>query len=101
MRRELKVGSFVLLGIVLASIAIFLIGDNEHFWQSKSAYYASFKEVAGLKPGSPVQLGGVDIGTVKRVQHSGDVSDSRIHVTLSIVKAEAVRLRKGTKAEIV
>jgi phospholipid/cholesterol/gamma-HCH transport system substrate-binding protein len=99
--REVKVGIFVLLGIVLTTIAVFLIGENEHFWQSKTAYYASFKDVAGLKPGSPVQLGGVDIGTVSGVSHSGDRADARIHVKMSIVKSEAVRLRQGTKAEIV
>jgi phospholipid/cholesterol/gamma-HCH transport system substrate-binding protein len=99
--REIKVGIFVLMGIALTTVAVFLIGENEHFWQSKSAYYASFKDVAGLKAGSPVQLGGVDIGTVSGVAHSGDRADSRIHVKMSIVKSEAVRLRQGTKAEIV
>jgi phospholipid/cholesterol/gamma-HCH transport system substrate-binding protein len=101
MSREVKVGIFVLLGIVLTTLAVFLIGENEHFWQSKVTYHASFRDVAGLKPGSPVQLGGVDIGTVSHVGHSGDRADARIHVKLSIVKAEGVRLRQGTKAEIV
>jgi len=100
-KREIKVGIFVLIGIALTTVAVFLIGENEHFWQSKTKYYASFKDVAGLKPGSPVQLGGVDIGTVVGVAHSGDRVDTRIHVKLSIVKAEGVRLRRGTKAEIV
>jgi phospholipid/cholesterol/gamma-HCH transport system substrate-binding protein len=100
MSRELKVGIFVLVGLLLTTLGVFVIGGEEHFWQSKVTYGASFHDVAGLKPGSPVQLGGVDVGTVSSVKHSHDASDTRIHVKLSIVRTEAVRLREGTVATI-
>jgi phospholipid/cholesterol/gamma-HCH transport system substrate-binding protein len=101
MKREIKVGIFVLIGLLLVTVAIFMIGQNEYFWERKSTFYVQFYDVAGLKAGSPVQLGGVDVGTISRVGHSRDAGDTHIHVTLSIVRAEAVRVRKGTIAEVV
>jgi phospholipid/cholesterol/gamma-HCH transport system substrate-binding protein len=45
-------------------------------------------------------MGGIDVGTVKSVQHGTDVNDRRIHVTLSIVRTEADRVRVDTTADI-
>ena len=36
MNRQLKVGVFVILGLVLTMIAIFLIGSTRQLWQSKA-----------------------------------------------------------------
>ena len=45
-------------------VAIFLIGDTRQLWEPKIGYRAAFKDVGGLKPGAPVRMGGLDIGTV-------------------------------------
>jgi phospholipid/cholesterol/gamma-HCH transport system substrate-binding protein len=98
--QKFKVGIFVVVGLVLLLVAVFFIGQGEHFWQKKETFIAAFKDVAGLKPGSPVELGGVDIGIVSGVGHSHNATDTRIHVKLSIVKSEAVRIREGTVAHV-
>ncbi len=100
MSRSLKVGIFVLVGIVLAGIATFLIGDTEQLWNRKVEYGAAFADVAGLKPGSPVSMGGVDIGRVGPVAHSPEVNDRRIYVKLEISRNESVRVLTDTKAQI-
>ena len=79
MPRELKVGLFVILGLALAMVAIFLIGDTRRLWESKTSYRAAFKDVAGLKPGAPVRMGGLDIGSVTSVGHDGD-PERRAHL---------------------
>jgi phospholipid/cholesterol/gamma-HCH transport system substrate-binding protein len=101
MTRELKVGLFVIMGLVLTMVAIFIIGDTRRFWESKASYRASFKDVAGLKPGAPVRMGGLDIGTVTSVGHDGDPGDARIFVAMSIVKQEAARIRTDSVARVV
>jgi phospholipid/cholesterol/gamma-HCH transport system substrate-binding protein len=100
MSRSIKVGIFVLAGIVLAGIATFMIGDTEHLWNRKVEYQAAFADVAGLKPGSPVSMGGVDVGRVDTVAHAADPADPRIYVHLQVSREEAARVRTDTKAQI-
>jgi phospholipid/cholesterol/gamma-HCH transport system substrate-binding protein len=100
MAREVKVGLFVILGLGLAMLAIFIIGSSRRLWEPRVTYRTAFQDVAGLKPGAPVRMGGLDIGEVKGVGHDGDVEDSRIFVNMSVVKKEAVRIRADTVARV-
>jgi phospholipid/cholesterol/gamma-HCH transport system substrate-binding protein len=74
MGKQIKVGIFVIVGIALMTAIVFVIGDNRQAWSRKVTYHAAFEDVAGLKPGAPVRMGGVDIGIVVDVGHSGDVA---------------------------
>jgi phospholipid/cholesterol/gamma-HCH transport system substrate-binding protein len=98
--REIKVGVFVFLGLVGAAAIIFLIGDNRSLFSSKAPYHAEFADVQGVKPGSTVRMGGVDIGTVSRVQYPSDPGQTLIQVSLSIVRREAPRIRQSSRASI-
>ena len=100
MHRSVKVGIFVLLGILLTAAMVFLIGDTRHAWDKKITYRASFADVAGLKPGAPVRMGGVDIGAVDSVAHSSTVSDPRVYVSMSIVRSESTRVLDDTVATV-
>jgi phospholipid/cholesterol/gamma-HCH transport system substrate-binding protein len=100
MNRSVKVGLFVLFGLVLFGGGIFMIGDGRGFWSSRVDYHAAFLDVAGLKPGAPVRTGGLDIGTVTHVGHGDNVGDPRVYVTLNITKSEAARIRTDTVARV-
>jgi len=100
MKRELKVGLFVVAGLVLAAVAVFLIGDTRDLWQPKVGYSTAFSNVAGLKPGAPVRMGGVDIGAVTGLGHMRDAGDTRILVKLAIVKSESLRIHVDTVATV-
>jgi phospholipid/cholesterol/gamma-HCH transport system substrate-binding protein len=100
MTKEKKVGLFVAAGILTLAITVFMIGDNKQTWAAKVPFVAAFKDVAGLKPGAPVKLGGVDVGLVTAVAYSSQSSDSQIYVKIDIKKTEAVRIRRGTKASV-
>ena len=97
----MKVGLFVMAGLVVVSVAIFMIGDARRLWDPKIPFHAAFGDVAGLKPGAPVRMGGVDIGNVTKVAHSADPKDRGIYVVLSIVKSETVRIYPDTIAKVV
>jgi phospholipid/cholesterol/gamma-HCH transport system substrate-binding protein len=98
--RTLKVGVFVFFAIVLATIAVFVIGDNRRVWDSKVTYYVAYDDVLGIKPGSVVRMGGLDIGSVSDVKHKEDAKDSRVYVTLSVAREEKERIRRATIATI-
>lgn len=95
MGRTVKVGIFVLLGIVFMGLIVFFIGDSKNMWEKKVRYQAAFTDVSGMKPGSPVRMGGVDIGDVATVGHTADPKDHRILVSFNVVKSDAVRIRRG------
>jgi phospholipid/cholesterol/gamma-HCH transport system substrate-binding protein len=98
--REVKVGVFVFLGFFGAAAIIFLIGDNRSLFDAKVPFRAQFADVQGVKPGSTVRMGGLDIGSVSRVQYPADPSETLIDVDLSIVKREAPRIRASSRAGI-
>ena len=100
MTRQIKVGAFVLFALALCGVAIFLIGDSRRLWESKVKYKAAFADVAGLKPGSPIRMGGLDVGTVTSVGHADNAGDTRIYVTFAVDKAEAARVREDTIARV-
>jgi phospholipid/cholesterol/gamma-HCH transport system substrate-binding protein len=94
MTKEKRVGIFVAGGIVVLAIAVFLIGQNRKLWQRKVQYMAVYSNVSGLRPGSPVAMGGVDVGTVAKVRYSDDPHDAHIYVTLDVVREQSERIRK-------
>ncbi|UQA55871.1 MlaD family protein [Polyangium aurulentum] len=98
--RDVKVGIFVLSGLLFAALVIFLIGDERRFFNSSVKFRTSFADVQGLKPGAPVRMGGIDIGTVEEVGYTPGSLDPTVHVKLSIVKAEAGRIRKDSVARV-
>src|SRR5690349_21158525 len=98
--KEMRVGIFVLAGLVVAGIVIFLIGEEKRLFESKLTYHTSFSDVQGLKAGAPVRLGGVDIGNVFKVRHAENPADNRLYVDMHIAKGEAVRVKTDTVAKI-
>src|SRR3954469_1154586 len=98
--KELRVGAFVLAGLIVVGIVVFLIGDEKRLFESKVTFHSSFSDVQGLKTGAPVRLGGIDIGNVFRIEHSADPTDSRLYVDMHIVKREAARVRQDTVARV-
>jgi phospholipid/cholesterol/gamma-HCH transport system substrate-binding protein len=101
MSRQFKVGIFVIAGLALMMAAVFLIGNTRQLWEPKVSYHTAFRDVAGLKPGAPVRMGGLDIGQVVSVGHGSDAKDVRIYVSMSIDKRESARIRTDSTARIV
>ena len=97
---ELKVGAFVLAGLFAAGLVVFLIGDERRMFEGKVNYQAVFNDVQGLTEGSPVRMGGVDIGRVDHVGYTNDHNDVRLHVTLEIVESEGKRIRQDSVASV-
>ena len=100
MSKQFKVGLFVIAGLVLMAAGIFLIGNTRQLWEPKMSYSTAFNDVAGLKPGAPVRMGGLDVGQVNGLHHGSDPKDGRIFVSLAIEKKESARIRIDTIAHV-
>lgn len=99
--RSLKVGGFVFVALVLATVAVFLIGDNRRQWDRKMTYRAKFNDVVGLRAGSAVRMGGIDVGSVTSIAHAEKADDSKVYVTISVARNEARRVRPDSVARVV
>jgi len=69
---SLGVGIFVVGGLALFGIGLFLIGDRHQAFARHSEYYSEFVNLAGLANGAKVRVGGMDAGQVVAI----DVPDS-------------------------
>ena len=98
--REVKVGAFVLAGLLCIGVIIFLIGDDKQMFSERVTYKTAFGDVQGLKKGSSVRMGGINVGTVEEVGYGTNPKDTAIYVQISIVEREAPRIRTDTVASI-
>jgi phospholipid/cholesterol/gamma-HCH transport system substrate-binding protein len=65
---ELRVGLFVLLGLVILAVGIFYVTGAGGFFGPKYRLKTYLPEVSGLAPGAPVRLDGVEIGNVDQIK---------------------------------
>lgn len=78
-------GVFFLVGLGLILMVIFTIGKNRGFTQPKFRVEVLFRDVGGLIEGAPVQLAGVNVGTVSDINFLEEEFQSRrVRVRLSI-----------------
>ena len=66
--KELWVGVFVLLGILAIAYMSIKLGNVTMFSDEFNEYKASFTNATGLKLNAPVQMYGVEIGHVSRIE---------------------------------
>jgi len=64
---ELKVGVFVLTGIIILTVAVLSIGGFKT-WTSGYRVHFIFHFINGVKLGAPVRFSGVDVGEVKEIK---------------------------------
>src|SRR5688500_20021065 len=79
---ELKIGLMTLFALGMATLLIFLLsGEGGFFWQRYSLKTV-FTNVAGLKPGAPVRVAGMEVGSVTETSLIGD----RVEVVMEVSK---------------
>jgi phospholipid/cholesterol/gamma-HCH transport system substrate-binding protein len=94
---ELKVGIFVTAALIIGGILVFIIGNQSAMFASKVEYSTVFDQVSGLRPGSPVRIAGIDVGTVEDVSFS---EGGRIRVRLEVREDASEFVREGSTASV-
>lgn len=93
---ELKIGLVSVFAVVMATTLIFLLsGEGGFFWQ-RYTIKTVFSNIAGLKPGAPVRLAGVEVGSVVDTPFVGD----RVEVVMEIGRDQAARITTGSVASL-
>ena len=88
------------MSLAILGTVVFLIGEERKMFSNHQTLKAAFKDVKGLSRGSPVRMGGVDIGTVSTIAFAENEKDDTIYVNMSVVRSQARRIREDSVAEV-
>jgi len=96
---ELKVGTFILVGIAITIMIIFSIGDIN---LSKTGYNITvkFNFASGIGPSAPVRLAGVGVGQVQGIKVIYSEEDKRSHAELRVWVQSDAKIEEDAKVTI-
>jgi phospholipid/cholesterol/gamma-HCH transport system substrate-binding protein len=66
--RAVGAGLFVVLGLLLFTAALFMIGSRRMLFEDRSTLYSEFGRLGQLEPGAVVRVAGLDAGEVTEIQ---------------------------------
>lgn len=72
--RNLKLGIFVVAGLITFTLAVYYIGNRKNLFGKSTTISSVFKNVNGLQQGNNVRYSGVNVGTVKAITIMNDTS---------------------------
>jgi phospholipid/cholesterol/gamma-HCH transport system substrate-binding protein len=98
--REAVVGAFVVIALIVLAVGVMAVGGESKLFARKVSYRASFSSTDGLIEGSPVKMGGVQIGTVLELRLPTDPGATGVEVRLGVERAYASRVRQGSAAAL-
>ena len=78
---NVKLGIFVLAGLVLLILALYLVGKDTNLFSKNYVLKAQFDNASGLMVGNNVRYAGIQVGTVKKISF---LNDTVIEVTMLI-----------------
>ena len=94
---KLKLGVFVITGLLLFVAAIYLIGNRQNMFAKTFTISANFNNVNGLLKGNNVRYSGINVGTVKTISM---LNDSTINVKMVIEEKMVKHIKKDAIATI-
>lgn len=92
-----KLGIFAVAALVVAIGGIYYVGKQKNRFGSTLRISSQFSSVSGLKTGSNVRLGGIDVGTVDDIHLT---TDTTVQVDMIIQTRVRKFIRKDAKASI-
>ncbi len=95
---ELRVGTLVIVSLVVLAVTILYIGGGGGSpFAARYVVRTLMNDVNGLKPGAPVRLGGVEVGTVTKVDFAAGGGGGLVEVSMSL--DERIKGRITTESE--
>jgi phospholipid/cholesterol/gamma-HCH transport system substrate-binding protein len=96
--REATVGAFLALALIVLAVGIMAVGGESRVFSRKAEYRVVFPATDGLIEGSPVKMGGVQVGTVTHLKLPTDPGAQGVEVSLGVQRSYASRVRQGSEA---
>lgn len=95
--QKFKLGLFVMAGLLLFTVAIYLIGERQNLFGTNILIGVKFPNVNGLQKGNNVRYSGINVGIVEEITM---INDSVIQVDLLIEKKMISHIKKDAIATI-
>jgi phospholipid/cholesterol/gamma-HCH transport system substrate-binding protein len=93
---ELKIGGLTIVAIAIAAVLVFSLTGTKGFSWQRYSLKTTFPNVAGLAPGSPVRVAGVEVGSVTAIDFAGE----QVDVTFTIKKELRDRITQKSIARL-
>lgn len=98
---QVKVGAFVAVGLFFLFLVIFLLGSEKNLFEHSYDLVCWFTDISGLRVGAPVQLAGINVGTVGKIHFDARLEKKQVKLTLGISSRFKERIREDSVATIV
>lgn len=95
--QKIRLGLFVIIGLLIFLVTIYLIGSEQSMFGNTSNIKAIFKDANGLQLGNNVRYAGINAGTVKEIEM---INDTTINVTMRIDEEIFKNIKKNAVATI-
>lgn len=95
--KKIIVGLFIVLGFILFTVAIFVIGSKENLFTPTFKLNSEFETVIGLKQGASVRMNGISVGKVDNIEIK---SKTIVLVEMTLEKSVQKFIKKDSKATI-
>jgi phospholipid/cholesterol/gamma-HCH transport system substrate-binding protein len=94
---NVKLGLFVLAGLSVLILTLYLIGKSQNLFGSNVALKARFRNVSGLMSGSNILFSGIQVGTVNKISI---IDDSTIEVGFLVDKQMLSYIHRNAQVSI-
>jgi len=94
---KVRLGLFIIGGLVIFVIAIFIIGKQENLFDPVFKLTTTFYNVSGLEVGSNIRFSGINVGTVDNINI---INDSTVRVDMLIKKSVQQFIKEDSEAGI-
>ena len=95
-----RAGLFVAMGLALAGVVVFFIGQETQLFEEQVVYRAYFPNVQGLTKESPVWLGGLEVGQVLGIGFTQETGNRGVEVRFRVSRKYADRVREDSVARL-
>jgi phospholipid/cholesterol/gamma-HCH transport system substrate-binding protein len=95
--QKMKLGVFVILGLLLFITAVYFIGNKKNMFGQTSELTAVFTNVNGLQVGNNVRYSGINVGTVRTIEM---MNDTMISVKMILQTKILTHIKKDAVAFI-
>ncbi len=96
-RDPFRLGVFLLAGTLVLAVGLYLLGSKRNLFSRTIAVQAYFQHVGGLRPGNNVRYMGINVGTVERIELTGDTA---VRVVLAIRNDARAHIRANAVASV-
>jgi len=94
---KVRLGLFIIGGLVIFVIAIFIIGKQENLFDPVFKITTTFNNVSGLQAGSNIRFSGINVGTVDDIRI---INDTTVRVDLLLKRSVQQFIKSDCEAGI-